>query len=482
MPMLVVVSQPPGYDFASVRYISPQACFFLVGRVNYHLSRKADLYAQTAFRIFINKGEVMRILLLSNLYPPYIRGGAEITAGDIASGLRDKGHEVIVLTSWYGLPKALREGSIWRTLRCAEPAHFNVRSSIMEKLNKLNHYYLQYHCPENAQELRKAIATAKPDLLYIWEINGIGIISLLKALQEFTIPIVFHLGSYWWQYIHSPQTEYSHLRLRKLKQIVIGSVPPLTYTSLIAVSRAVKQEYVQAGCDPERIEIINSGIDPRFMDLPRTAQFNSKDLTNQVDNPYADNKGLHLVYAGRIRVEKGILVILKALDMLVNEQGKQDLHLSIFGEGDEVYISELQAFLKEKHLTQVVTFHGKVPQDDLIQCYDLSDVMVVPSLWQEPFGLVIAEAMARGLPVIASDVGGPAEMITHGVDGLLFEPGDEQALSLAITRLLEQPEERERLAKAAYKTVRSRFTRDENVRRAEQHLLRAVHEVTVHTR
>src|SRR5439155_4114977 len=104
--------------------------------------------------------------------------------------------------------------------------------------------------------------------------------------------------------------------------------------------------------------------------------------------------------------EKGILVILKALDVLVNEEGRKDtekpfLHLNIFGTGDKTYVDELQTFLHAKDLTHIVTFHGKVPQDELIKHYDRSDIVLVPSLWREPFVLVVVEAMARELPVIA---------------------------------------------------------------------------------
>ena len=75
--------------------------------------------------------------------------------------------------------------------------------------------------------------------------------------------------------------------------------------------------------------------------------------------------------------------------------------------------------------------------------------MLVPSLWQEPFGLVVAEAMARGLPVIASNVGGPSEIITHGKNGLLVEAGDECALAVAISQLIQDPDKRQRFGEAA---------------------------------
>ena len=72
----------------------------------------------------------MRILLLSNLYPPHVEGGAEILARDIAGGLEKLGHEVLVLTSWYGLPKAQQDSQVWRTLRTVMSAHFDQRRSI----------------------------------------------------------------------------------------------------------------------------------------------------------------------------------------------------------------------------------------------------------------------------------------------------------------------------------------------------------------
>ena len=150
------------------------------------------------------------------------------------------------------------------------------------------------------------------------------------------------------------------------------------------------------------------------------------------------------------------------------------LRLHIFGDGDATYISELKTFLYEKGLEELVTFHGKVPQDELIQYYDHSQIMLVPSLWLEPFGLVVAEAMARGLPVIASNVGGPAEILTHGINGLLVEAGDERAMALAISQLINDPDKRQRFGQAARLTVQERFVIEENVNRVEHHLQRAI--------
>ena len=431
----------------------------------------------------------MRILLLSNLYPPHVLGGAEIVARDFAVGLAELGHEVTVLTSTYGV-KGVKEVSdasdvskpqpeehIYRTLRYTFPAHIDRQRPLWRQLHLVSDYYRYFHDEDNVKELRRVIAEVNPDVLYVWEITGIGVNTMLAALGTFQtppnprIPVVFHLESYWWQYARSPETEQTRLRTRRLKQMLIGAVPDLPYDSLIAASQAVKQEYSAVGCDPERTEVIYNCIDARFVNTPRAPRQNEDGKTPRVE----------LTFVGRLCVEKGVLVILKALDILINQQLHRQLHLNIFGDGDDGYMKELRQYIAEKQLAAFVTFHGKVPQDVLIAQYDRSDIMLIPSLWKEPFGLVVAEAMARGLPIITSNIGGPAEIITHEVDGLLLEPGDDRLLAEAITRLMQHPDECRRFSQAARTTVQQRFMVAENAKRAEQHLRKTIEAATQQT-
>lgn len=413
----------------------------------------------------------MRILLLSNLYPPDIRGGAEVVAADVAVGLERLGHEVFVLTGSDGPSKGQQDRNVWRTLHLAPPVHFDRHQPVWRQVGQLYNYYRRYHCPANAKELRRLIEATRPEALFICEITGIGVISLLKVLPELSIPIVFYLQSYLLLYARSPETEQSHLHAPWLKKLLIGSLPPLTFTSLVAVSNAVKQEYSKHGYDPESIEVIYNGVDFRFL---KPAPVRNIEESENSHLAHSTKKRVELLYVGRLNTEKGTLVMLKALDLLINKQGKRNLHLNIFGDGDKAYINELQRFLQEKHLTEFVTFYGRVPQDELIEHYDRSDMMLMPSIWQEPFALVTAEAMARGLPVIASNVGGTGERITHDVNGLLVQPGDEQALAAAISQLVENPEKYQRLSSAARSTVLEHFTVEECARCVEQHLQRAI--------
>jgi glycogen synthase len=411
----------------------------------------------------------VRILILSNLYPPFVEGGAEILAGNIAAELESLGHEVFVLTSSYGLLQARQDGNIRRTLQLFSPAHFDRHLPVWKQLDQPYNYYRRYHCRANAFELCKVVEEIRPDVLYIWEIAGIGVNSLLRALPNLQVPVVFHLGSYLLLYAQSPQTEQSMLRTRWFKQWLIGTISTPSWTSLIAVSAALKEKYVQAGFDSDGIEVIYNGINRHFL---------SAEMADARRNRLTAKESIHLLFVGRLRAEKGILIALEALALLMSERNKGSavalpLHLDVFGDGNDVYRDELRRFVNEKHLTQAVHFHGRVSQDELITHYDQADLLLVPSLWQEPFGLVVVEAMARGLPVIASAVGGPTEILTHGVDGLLIEPGNARELASAIKLLLNDPVKLAQFGQAARTTVQERFTIEKNARLVEQHLQRA---------
>lgn len=399
----------------------------------------------------------VRILMLSNLYPPDVEGGAEILAGEIADGLIRRGHDVTILTSVARLSALESQPHVLRRLRLAGAARVDRARPLWRQLDLPYRYYRRWRQPANARTLRRVVAETQPDALYVWEITGLGMTSLLRELPALRLPVVFHLGSYSLLYARSPETDQSQLRARWLKRRLIGTIPPDAWTSLIAVSAAVKDAYAQAGFDPARIEVIHNGIAPRFFEAPST-------------RPNIQTGPLRLLSVGRLCPEKGVLTALKALALLRDG----DFHLDIVGDGDPAYQRELRAYVRDQRLADHVTFHGRVSQDRLIEFYDRSDLLLNTALWAEPFGLTTVEAMARGLVVIGSRVGGTTEIITPGVNGVLTPPGDEQALAAAIPRLAADPALRARLASAARRMAEERFTIAENVRRVARHLQRAV--------
>ena len=113
---------------------------------------------------------------------------------------------------------------------------------------------------------------------------------------------------------------------------------------------------------------------------------------------------------------------------------------------NHAYLAELHALVEALGLRDTVSFAGR--RGDMPTLMRAIDIMLLPS-WEEPFGRVVAEGMAAGVPVIATTVGGPAETITHGRDGLLAPPRDPEAWAQAITRLLDDPAEARRFGETA---------------------------------
>jgi len=179
-----------------------------------------------------------------------------------------------------------------------------------------------------------------------------------------------------------------------------------------------------------RIEVVGGGVDPGlFHPLPSLPKESGR-----------------LVFFGRLVTEKGLWVLLQALAQL-----KSDVRLEVVGEGP--LHDEIEASLAVSPLRGRVQLTGYVAPERLRDILVRSGLAVVPSIWQEPLGLVVLEAMACGLPVVASAVGGIPEMITDGVNGLLVPPGDPAALARSIDMAAGDPSVYERLLAGVARTV-----------------------------
>ncbi len=149
------------------------------------------------------------------------------------------------------------------------------------------------------------------------------------------------------------------------------------------------------------------------------------------------NRPLQIGYVGSLMVSKAPHVLVEAAGML--PPGLAHVHL--FGEvvpyhGDDSYRRRVEGFAD----VAPVHRHPQRPNAAMLDTYRALDVLVVPSVWAENSPLVIHEALAFGIPVVASDVGGIPELVTHERNGLLFPPGDASALAAALLRLAREPQ------------------------------------------
>jgi glycosyltransferase involved in cell wall biosynthesis len=160
---------------------------------------------------------------------------------------------------------------------------------------------------------------------------------------------------------------------------------------------------------------------------------------------------------GRIDPEKGLHVLIEAVAAL--RASGVEVQLALVGSPSKdggAYLAELKA-MGDRLLGDALRIVAQV--DDVPAVLQAIDVLACPSI-EEPFGLILLEAQACGVPVVASASGGPLEFITHDETGLLVPPLDPTALARALARLLGDPVLRERIALAGQQRARRSYTAD----------------------
>jgi len=150
-----------------------------------------------------------------------------------------------------------------------------------------------------------------------------------------------------------------------------------------------------------------------------------------------------IVFQGRLVTTKGVRVLLEAARVLWQE--KRRFELIIIGDGPERL--SLEQFVRDAGLETCVRFTGRLAAANLEAAFGRCSLVVVPSLGGEVFGLVVAESMERGLPVVASDLGAFSEVLGDG--GLTFHTGDAQDLAAKVALVLDDPSLASRLSQNA---------------------------------
>ncbi len=155
---------------------------------------------------------------------------------------------------------------------------------------------------------------------------------------------------------------------------------------------------------------------------------------------YQDGR-LNILFVGRWEKRKGLSYLIRAYERVQRAfPGARLLVVGPEGRHGRVYRN-----YAEYHGLRNIEFIGRVSDEDLPRYYRTCDVFCAPSTSGESFGIVLAEAMASGKPVVTTDMEGYRQVVTHGVQGLLVPPRDEAALSDALCQLLDRPDERARL-------------------------------------
>ena len=215
----------------------------------------------------------------------------------------------------------------------------------------------------------------------------------------------------------------------------------------IAVSGFVTERLrTDNGIPSHKIKVIYNGVN-----LERFSPLVEKDLLRR-QLILKDKSGYIVSYIGQLISEKGVLVFLDAAKILLRKH--KDIVFPIVGSGPQMNL--LQDSAKELGMEQNILFLGN--RDDVEVILGASDILVCPSVWDEAFGLVIAEAMASGVPVVASNVGGIPEVIANFETGILVSPNNSKELAKTIDELLVDEKTRKNFGVAGRKRAEEYFT------------------------
>jgi glycogen(starch) synthase len=382
----------------------------------------------------------MKILIVSNLFPPYFIGGYEIAAKDTADILAERGYRCVVLTSDFVNAQPASSPS-------AYPIHRTLKLHYSWEPLRVKGLPVPEVEAHNDREVRRTLAAEAPDVVYFWNVFGLGV-SPLKAVRRARIPATMHL-------MDVVLTGYD-LTLANLRKKWRGeSDYPLCRLGryvrrAVSCSRYVAEHF--RGVGAEASEIV-----PPFVDVPDTVTLKQR---------YELGSPIRGVYLGRIDAHKGVEVLCQALARINRDTGWR-IALDLYGRSG----TGLDERLTAQH-GDFVRVISSTPRREILERLSGYDIGFFPSTFEEPFGVAQIELMYAGLPVISSGRGGSGEALSPD-NAIRFEAASVDDLYAKTTRLIrEYPRLAPTLGAQAARDVRDRFNKAAYAARIEAHLRR----------
>ena len=362
-------------------------------------------------------------LVILQVVPKLHVGGVERGTVDVACYLKSKGHTPLVVSAGGKLVHTLQKEGIEHFLF---PVH---------KKNPLSLYH-------NAKLLSRLIKDYKVDIVHAR--SRAPAWSAYWACKRMKVPLVttFH-GTY----------NFGNVIKKKYNAIMTYGRRVIAPSQFI--KRHIKENYKKNHCG--KISVIPRGVDLNIFDSQKIEEGRLSRLIKRFNLP-VDKKIILL--PGRITRWKGHQVLLEALLPLKGRDDFICIFLGSVSEKNQSYLHELLDFIEKNGLNQKVRILEE--HDDMPAFYKLAHVTVSASTDPEAFGRVMAEAGALGCLVIASDHGGAQEILEQEKTGWLFPPGDAEALSSHLEKVLSMPmDQYSRMSADGVMRIRSHFSNEQ---------------------
>lgn len=384
---------------------------------------------------------IMKLGVLSNNFPPEIIGGAEICAKQL-SDETSKDCDLFVFAGKPNLKKRFSNYKLDYYKNNYAVYRLSLGSLALDYRNPLNFYN-----PIIEDKFKKIADTERPDLIHAHNLSGLSFAPIAYVKKFLKVPVIMTLHDFWLVcpkntlltndgelcayggisgcnacnlYFSSP---LSHISMNVRNKL---SCEFCKYIDIfISPSKRLKDIILKKGYDLD-IRYMKNGLDlESYGSIERDKQPNGQKIK--------------ILMLGYISYHKGIYIIIDALERLVRS-GHTNVELILVGLIEDRY--RLMESIIRKKLSNYVKVLGKVSEESKIELFKEADIFVLPSLWYENQPLSIIEAMASGLPIIGSNVGGIPEMIRDGETGFLFMRGDSEDLYLKLDDLISNHEKR----------------------------------------
>ncbi|UCG34873.1 MAG: glycosyltransferase family 4 protein [Candidatus Omnitrophota bacterium] len=361
--------------------------------------------------------------------PGSFRGGLELTNFDICRGLYRRGHSITLVY--------FKKGNLLRQYE-----------EFCNNTIRINGYGIYWDKPVSSMynffnDIRR-IPISKDSVVYGTRCHNSLFGSMITWLRG--APFVLHLRMPVSK-TYGPQWAIGFKGVRRF----------------IVVSNHIRLGWIKKGFEKEKIIVVHNGIDTNTFKPPRELSL--------VRKKWNIPEGTAVItYVGRLEEMKGIETLIKGFSLFLKNGVK--VRLLIAGKhlaSGEEYKMSLKRLTVNLGIEKYVDFLGHIANP--AEVYQLSDVNVVPSIWQEPFSRVIIESMSCGVPVIASLTGGIPEALTGEFQNFLFEPGNEQELADKLNYFIRWRENDPKLGKRCREHIVRNFSQEKMIDGVERVLL-----------
>jgi glycogen synthase len=407
----------------------------------------------------------MKILIISNLYPPHGIGGYEERCFNAVNTFKERGHDVHVLTSDHKVDgrQSIEEPHVTRKLKIhGFYGHPWLPIYDLYQLEK-----------KNQQTLAATIASIRPDVIHVWNMGGISK-ALLHTLEALPTPLVYDISDHWiarsliadvWLSWWNEPGSFKRKLIRKLsgytgirdlanRQVPTGSVRSLKFRNIYFCSQFMRDLTAEQGYPVDHAEIVYCGVEHEL--FKRKTEYQPP---------------RRFIWVGRLAEDKDPMTTIKGF-LMAREQSGLPLCLDIYGRGDADYVRQIEAEIQHNDTDGAIRIQSAT-HEEMRRLYCNYDAYIFSSNWGEPFALTPLEAMSANLPVLMCPDGGDAELVEDGVNALQFVAGSPDSLSEAILRFLQVDDYGEQMSQTARKQVEENYTIDSMTQKIESILQRA---------